>query len=252
MGIREWHSRLKKKLKRSGSNKHKPDRPGTEPGGEIADSASSLVQPPPHVVTGGGPSQGVDGTNPNGQQVYSVDGLPPPDIEQVPVRGGDNDQEGEAGVVDGGEGGQRYSHPHSDAEIATGGGPGQGGNGADEEKFGQGYHSLSTPSIPHGGEPDGGMGMQLFQLLILILSSDNSDTSTIPHNVPEVPRPDESVESWVTADDGELGEKSVVSATGKLLREVRDSKNAFVPLKSIAGHLYSILENCQVWPPLYT
>ena len=67
--------------------------------------------------------------------------------------------------------------------------------------------------------------------------------------MPEDPHPDESLESDVAADNSELGEKSVVSAMAKLLCGVRDSKNAFVPLKSIAGHLYSILENCQVWPP---
>jgi hypothetical protein len=39
------------------------------------------------------------------------------------------------------------------------------------------------------------------------------------------------------------------SATAKLLRGVRDSVNAFGPLKAIAGKLCLILENCEVWPP---
>ena len=94
--------------------------------------------------------------------------------------------------------------------------------------------------------------MRLFQLLILIISPDDPDTSTIPHHVPQVLRPDKSVELGVAAADSELGRKSVVSATAKLLCVVRDSKGAFVPLKSIAGLLYSILENCQVWLPLCT
>ena len=64
--------------------------------------------------------------------------------------------------------------------------------------------------------------------------------------MPEVLHPDGSVELGVAADDGKLDKKSVVSAMAKLLCGVRDSKNAFVPLRSIAGHLYSILENCQV------
>ena len=67
--------------------------------------------------------------------------------------------------------------------------------------------------------------------------------------MPEVPCPDENVEPGVVIGDSGPGKESVMSATAKLLCGVRDSKNASVPLKSIAGHLYSILENCQVWPP---
>ena len=36
-------------------------------------------------------------------------------------------------------------------------------------------------------------------------------------------------------------------ATLKLLCVVRDSAHAFGPLKSVAGDLCSILENCEVW-----
>jgi len=44
--------------------------------------------------------------------------------------------------------------------------------------------------------------------------------------------------------------KSIVSSTAKsLLRGVRDSADAFPPLKSVAGGLCFILENCEVWPP---
>jgi len=35
-----------------------------------------------------------------------------------------------------------------------------------------------------------------------------------------------------------------------LLRGVRDSANAFGPLKAVAGGLCFILENCEVWLPL--
>ena len=88
--------------------------------------------------------------------------------------------------------------------------------------------------------------MWSFWLPPLIVSSDDADASTIPHHVPEVPHPDESVESGAAADDSIPGWESTTSATAKLLRGVRDAVNAFIPLKSIAGHLYSILENCQV------
>ena len=43
-----------------------------------------------------------------------------------------------------------------------------------------------------------------------------------------------------------------MSAAANLLCGVRDSTNGFVPLKSIAGHLCFVLENCQVRPPLCT
>ena len=84
---------------------------------------------------------------------------------------------------------------------------------------------------------------------LLIISSDDPDTSTVPYHVPDSPPLDENVKSGVAVDDNGLGKKSVMSATAKLLCGVRDSKNTSVPLKSIAGHLYFVLENCQVWPP---
>jgi hypothetical protein len=52
------------------------------------------------------------------------------------------------------------------------------------------------------------------------------------------------------ADETESNWKSTTSATAKLLlRGVRDSADAFGPLKSVAGGLCFILENCEVWSP---
>jgi len=49
------------------------------------------------------------------------------------------------------------------------------------------------------------------------------------------------------ADEKKLNWKSTVTATAKLLlRGVRDSADAFGPLKSVAGGLCFILENCEV------
>jgi len=70
--------------------------------------------------------------------------------------------------------------------------------------------------------------------------------------VPEVPHPDESVKFGAATDDSKPGQDLAVSATAKLLCGVRDSGNASIPLRSVAGHLYFILENCQVWPPTCT
>ena len=75
------------------------------------------------------------------------------------------------------------------------------------------------------------------------------ETSTTPYRVPEVSHPDETVELGGAVEDSKQGWKSTVSATAELLRGVRGSVNAFVPLKSVAGNLCSILENCEVWLP---
>ena len=53
-------------------------------------------------------------------------------------------------------------------------------------------------------------------------------------------------------DENRPGWKSNASASAKsLLRGVRDSADAFGPLKSVAGGLCFILENCEVRPPLH-
>jgi len=53
-----------------------------------------------------------------------------------------------------------------------------------------------------------------------------------------------------TTDESKSNQKSTVSATAKLfLRGVNDSADAFGPLKSVAGGLCFILENCEVWLP---
>ena len=75
---------------------------------------------------------------------------------------------------------------------------------------------------------------------------------TIPDHVPEVPCLDKSVELGVAAADSELGWKSTMPVIAKLLHGVRDPKGTFVLLKSITGHLCSIVGNCQVRPPLST
>ena len=62
---------------------------------------------------------------------------------------------------------------------------------------------------------------------------------------------DESVESSAAADETKSDWKSAASSSAKLLlRGVRDSADAFPPLKSVAGGLYFILENCEVLPPV--
>ena len=60
-----------------------------------------------------------------------------------------------------------------------------------------------------------------------------------------------NVGARAAADEGRPGWKSTASSSAKLvLRAVRDSADAFGPLKSVAGGLCFILENCEVrWLP---
>jgi hypothetical protein len=84
-------------------------------------------------------------------------------------------------------------------------------------------------------------------MLPLIVPSGSADTSTLPNRVSEVLRSDKSVEPSPAADENKSNWKSTASATAKLLlRGVRDSADAFGPLKSVAGGLCFILENFEV------
>ena len=61
---------------------------------------------------------------------------------------------------------------------------------------------------------------------------------------------DEGAGPSAAADESKPGWKSTASSSAKLLlRGVRDSADAFGPLKSVAGSLCFILENCEVRPP---
>ena len=60
----------------------------------------------------------------------------------------------------------------------------------------------------------------------------------------------ESVGPSAAADENKSGWKPTASSSAKLLlRWVRDSADAFGPLKSVAGSLCFILENCEVRLP---
>ena len=68
-------------------------------------------------------------------------------------------------------------------------------------------------------------------------------------NKPGVLDPDENAELSVATNEKKSNWKSTASATAKLLlRGVRDSADAFGPLRSVAGGLCFILENCEVRP----
>ena len=63
----------------------------------------------------------------------------------------------------------------------------------------------------------------------------------------------ESVEPGAAANENKPGWRSTASSSAKLLlRGVRDSADAFGPLKSVAGGLCFLLENCEVRLPLHS
>ena len=88
-------------------------------------------------------------------------------------------------------------------------------------------------------------------VVVLITASHYSfsyaDTSVLPNYGPEAALPDKTPELNATTD-----EKKSDRATSELLRGVRDSTGAPGPLKSVAGYLCFILDNCQVWLPSHT
>jgi len=82
-------------------------------------------------------------------------------------------------------------------------------------------------------------------------SSDDIDTSALPDG-PGAVHHDETLEPDAAKDVEKANCKPATSATAELLRGVRDSAGAFGPLKSVAGSLCIILNNCEVWPPSCT
>ena len=56
-----------------------------------------------------------------------------------------------------------------------------------------------------------------------------------------------------TTDDAQQNQKSAASVAAKsILYRLTESPNAYPPLKSVAVHLWYILDNCEVWDPSHT
>lgn len=74
-------------------------------------------------------------------------------------------------------------------------------------------------------------------------------TSVVPdHDVPEILRPSKSIEPSATVDGSrsESDWKATTPTMAELLCGVRDSPGTVGTLKSVAGDLCFILENCEV------
>jgi len=138
--IRGSFSKMKKKAKhRLGltRKKYTPDGMAANPGGEGADSMSSLPQPESHVVVGGSYDGEGDKADAAGEPDFSTGPPPQPDgLESVPARGDDD------------RGDPTGQNLHSDSEIEV-----ESGSSRESEWFSL---SGSAPSLSlHGGEPDG-------------------------------------------------------------------------------------------------
>ena len=219
-GIRSSFSKLKKDVKyRLRGKKHAPDKVGAGTAGERVDSSSSLLRPEPHL-TASGDSGGGSRTSTDARQPRSRD--PSPQPKPILTDGGNEDpQRGNAGV-DEKKVSEEHSGPNPDTEVTVGSEPDQG------------VHSSPSP-LPFSDEVDpGGAHSSFTSPIRLIVSFPSDDVDT--------PEPSSAVNKksdW----------KSTTFATAKLLlRGVRDSADAFGPLKSVVGGLCFILENCEVRP----
>ena len=235
--IRTSISKLKKGFKhRLGGKKHVPDKPGNEAAGERVDPPSPLLQPGPHVAASGHDEKR-SGISSDVRKAHSRD--PSPQPEPVPADEGCGDPKGKEVDVEGKEVSRRHSPLGPDVEVAAGSGPSQAVQ--------QASPPLALTSIPHKPEPD---STRLYtpQLLYLIIPLHDVDASTVPDRMAQDPHPNENAEPSTTNEGSSW--KSTALATAKLLlRGVRDSADAFGPLKSVAGGLCFILENSEVWPP---
>jgi len=242
--IRGSLSRMKKFKHRLTGKKRKPDGTVPNPREDGAGSTSSLPQPESRVVADESNNRKGDRANVAGGRIFPMDQPRQPDgPESVPELGSNNGKEGGKADADGGEGSKRDLYPHPDVGVAVGGGH----NG----EFEGTRPSPPAPSISHGGKPDS-TWIWLFWSMPLIVPSDNADTIPLLGYGPEVVRPDQTVEQSAAADKKKSNYKSAASTTVELLRGVRDSAGAFGLLKSVAGSLCFILDNCEVWPPSRT
>jgi hypothetical protein len=242
MSFRQTFSKVKKDIKgRFKGLRRNRDKRGPGTSGEGTDLEESRSRSESPFVGGGDRDLEGSGSNPAGEPIVSTD-RPAQQDESDPVSLGEitlDAAEGRGDVdVDQSEGGQPHPlRPHSDVEAVVGSG-----------HSGKVEPAPSDPSIPENAEPTG-MLTSLFSPRFLTLPSNNIDPTPVPDHSPEGLHPEVSAEPGTVADEKKTDWKSTVSATAKLLlRGVRDTADAFGPLKSVAGGLCFLLENYEVFP----
>ena len=238
--IRKSFSKLKKGFKhRVGGRERGAGTAGGNAVRETAGSSLSLTRPDSRATASGLNEEG-GRISADISHAHSSDRSHPPKPTEAD-EGGDDPQRREADVD---EKGVSKSHFGLAPEVggATGSGPSQ--------EIKRATSPLSVALISLKQEPDSTWKFPPKQLCLITLL-DNADTPAIPDRVQGDSRPDENAEPSAVSNEKESGWKSTTLATAKLLlRGVRDSADAFGPLKSVAGGLCFILENCEVWPGL--
>ena len=229
--VRKSFSEVKKRLKhRLGGKKRAPDRAEANAAGERIGSSASPLRPDPRVTTSGRDEDG-GRLSISVSQVHSRGPSPhPKPVLANEGRRGDPQRK----RIDADE------KDMDDAKIVAGGGSSR------EDK--QAYSPLPITLIPRKQEHGSTWTLSPWPLC-LIIRLDNTDTSVVPDHLPKGLLPDENAEPNVTTNEKKSSWKSTAFATAKfLLRGVRDSADGFGPLKSVAGCLCFILDNCQVRP----
>ena len=233
--MRKSLSKLKKDLKHHlGGKKRTSDKAGANTAEETASSSASLTRPDSRVTVRVRDEEG-SRISTDASRAHSRDRSPQP--KPVQANEGYDNPGGRNADVGEKEVGQRHSRPDPNVEAAAGSGPSQEINRVSS--------TLSvTPIAPEQG-PDGTRTLSPQQLCLITLL-DNADTTVVSDREQQDPRSDENAEP--TANEKKSSWKSTAFATAKLLlRGVRESADAFGPLKSVAGGLCFILENCEVW-----
>ena len=234
-GVRRSFSNMKRDFKhRLRGKKRVPDGAGADTAGERVSSSASILRPDSRVAASSHNEEGTAvGTNIS--QARSRDPSPMPAGEGRP----DNSQRKEADV-DEKEGDQRDSRPDQDVEVVAGGGPGR------EDKR---AHSPQPVTLVSPNRLPDGTWTHSPQLMCLIIPLCYADASAVPEK--ELLH-DDNTELDLAMNEKKSSWKATTFATAKLLlRGVRDSADAFGPLKSVAGGLCFILENCEVRSSLH-
>ena len=233
--MRKSLSKLKKGFKhRLGGKKREADRTGENAAGEIASSSLSPTRPDLRV-TASVPGEERGKISTDTLQAHSRD---QPQLKPVQADEGDGNPQGREADVD--EKGANQSHLRL--------GPEAGGTveGRPSQEIKRASSPLFVASVPPKQEPDSPWTLSPHQLFLITLLG-NANTTAIPDRVQGDPRPDENAEPSAISNEKKLSWKSTAFATAKLLlRGVRDSADAFGPLKSVAGGLCFILESCEV------
>ena len=236
--VRKSLSKLKKGFKhRLGGKERASDGTGANVTGERVGSPASSLRPDPRVAAS---SRNREGSRISAGLLQARSRDPSPRPEPVPADEGclDDTQRKEVDVDE-----KRISRGRSSLDPDVKGVAGS----RPSQEIKHASSPLSVTSISRKQGPNGTWALSA-QLLYLIAPLEDADTSVIRDHTPQQVRPDENADSGAAANERKSSWKSTALATAKLLlRGVRDSADAFGPLKSVAGGLCFILENCEVW-----